>query len=97
MADELNTGSNASDERVLVSAWKFWVEVGRSWRPLWVMEAFRSGEIFHPDGDVSGLMVKTPEGDTRVEVGDWIIRGDEGGLQVCKPDVFEATYEAKDE
>jgi hypothetical protein len=25
--------------------------------------------------------------------GDWIIRGVEGEIDVCKPDAFEATYE----
>ncbi|WP_240801628.1 hypothetical protein [Streptomyces sp. A1136] len=28
------------------------------------------------------------------EYGDWIIRGVQGEFYPCKPDVFEATYEA---
>jgi hypothetical protein len=34
------------------------------------------------------------EGIHRVSWGDWIIRGVKGELYPCKPDIFEATYEA---
>jgi len=46
-------------------------------------------------GDGSGaLEIVTLEGTMRAEVGDWIIRGVQGELYPCKPDIFEATYEA---
>jgi hypothetical protein len=35
----------------------------------------------------------TLEGDMRVSVGDWVIRGVQGEFYPCKPDIFEATYE----
>ena len=38
--------------------------------------------------------IKTLEGTMRGDVGDWIIRGVKGEFYPCKPDVFEATYEA---
>ena len=38
--------------------------------------------------------IHTLEGVMRAEVGDWIIRGVRGELYPCKPDIFEATYEA---
>lgn len=38
--------------------------------------------------------IRTLEGTMRGEVGDWIIRGVKGEFYPCKPDVFEATYEA---
>lgn len=37
---------------------------------------------------LEGLMWVTP--------GDWIIRGVQGEFYPCKPDIFEATYEAVD-
>ena len=40
------------------------------------------------------ISIKTLEGVMRAEVGDWIIRGVKGELYPCKPDIFEATYEA---
>ena len=39
------------------------------------------------------LEIVTLEGNHRVSWGDWIIRGVQGELYPCKPDVFEATYE----
>jgi len=40
------------------------------------------------------LVVHTLEGDMRADLGDYIIRGVKGELYPCKPDIFEATYEA---
>ncbi len=40
-----------------------------------------------------GLM-STLEGDHIVAPGDWIIKGIKGEYYPCKPDIFEATYEA---
>jgi len=42
------------------------------------------------------LIIPTLEGDMRAEVGDWIIRGINGELYPCKPDIFAATYEPAD-
>ncbi len=39
-------------------------------------------------------MIETLEGMMRADMGDWIIRGVKGELYPCKPDIFEATYEA---
>ncbi len=40
------------------------------------------------------LTVATLEGNMVVSIGDWVIRGVKGELYPCKPDIFEATYEA---
>ena len=40
------------------------------------------------------VVIKTLEGTMRASVGDWIIRGVKGEYYPCKPDIFEATYEA---
>ena len=47
---------------------------------------------YAPDG--AALLIPTLEGTMRAEVGDWIIRGVKGEFYPCKPDIFEATYEA---
>lgn len=39
------------------------------------------------------LVIRTLEGDMRATHGDWIIRGVQGEMYPCKPDIFEATYE----
>jgi len=40
------------------------------------------------------LVIVTLEGDMRANPGDYIIRGIKGEVYPCKPDIFEATYEA---
>lgn len=40
------------------------------------------------------LIVLTLEGNMIASTGDWIIRGVQGEFYPCKPDIFEATYEA---
>jgi hypothetical protein len=39
-------------------------------------------------------VVKTLEGVMEVSYGDWIITGVKGEKYPCKPEIFEATYEA---
>lgn len=39
-------------------------------------------------------IVSTLEGDMSFGVGDWIITGISGEKYPCKPDIFNATYEA---
>lgn len=43
-----------------------------------------------------GLHIPTLEGLMLAVQGDWVIRGVKGELYPCKPDIFEATYEAVD-
>lgn len=40
------------------------------------------------------MVIHTLEGDMRASKEDWIIRGVKGEFYPCKPDIFEATYEA---
>jgi hypothetical protein len=58
--------------------------------PDWFVSAEERGEIMLA-GDV--LYIKTLEGEMRANIGDWIIRGVNGELYPCKPDIFEKTYE----
>lgn len=39
------------------------------------------------------LVIRTLEGDMKVSLDDWIIRGVQGEFYPCKPDIFAATYE----
>jgi hypothetical protein len=64
--------------------------------PLWLADAIADGTIEPEfrDEDYWYLTIKTLEGKMDVTPGDWIIRGVKGELYPCKPDIFEATYEA---
>jgi len=45
--------------------------------------------------DSGGVMhIETLEGVMTATAGDWIIKGVKGEFYPCKPDIFEATYEA---
>lgn len=43
--------------------------------------------------DAGDLLIHTLEGVMRADKGDWIIKGVNGELYPCKPDIFEKTYE----
>lgn len=47
------------------------------------------------DGD-GNISIKTLEGTMQANVGDWLIKGVQGEMYPCKPDIFEATYELAD-
>lgn len=40
------------------------------------------------------IQICTLEGTMDVVLGDWVIKGVKGEFYPCKPDIFEATYEA---
>lgn len=40
------------------------------------------------------MLIPTLEGMMAANPGDWIIKGVKGEFYPCKPDIFEATYEA---
>jgi hypothetical protein len=42
------------------------------------------------------IVIPTLEGPVTASSGDWIIRGVQGEFYPCKPDIFDATYEAVD-
>lgn len=43
--------------------------------------------------DAEFLLIHTLEGVMRADKGDWIIKGVNGELYPCKPDIFEKTYD----
>ena len=46
-----------------------------------------------PPENKPSLVIPTLEGDMRVDVGDWIIKGVAGEFYPCKPEIFDKTYE----
>lgn len=69
--------------------------------PTWLIEAWNAPRnapgVVYPtiahtgDGTVT---IGTLSGEILVDFGDWIIRGVQGELYACKPDIFDATYDA---
>lgn len=58
--------------------------------PVWFLKAIQSGVVFTEGSDT---LIKTPVGNHRIAEGNYVIQGVKGELYLCKPDVFEATYE----
>jgi hypothetical protein len=48
---------------------------------------------YYAGGEVA---IETLEGTMVADIGDFVIRGVKGEFYPCKPDIFEATYEACD-
>ena len=44
-----------------------------------------------------GMKIPTLEGEMTASMGDYIIKGIQGELYPCKPDIFEKTYEKVEE
>lgn len=66
----------------------------------WNMDPQETGAVFRaslqtPPPD--HLMVRTLEGALLISFDDWIIRGVNGELYPCKPDIFARTYERVDD
>lgn len=63
--------------------------------PEWAEKAHKNGTIYFKDIDNKPqvMIIKTLEGDMTASVGDYIIKGVNGELYPCKPDIFEKTYE----
>lgn len=62
-----------------------WVDL-----PEWISDAYDRAEIvFLPEGisiqTLEGIMLANPE--------DWVIRGVNGEIYPCKPDIFAKSYE----
>lgn len=51
------------------------------------------GRGTHQPTDVIGLWIPTLEGLMLARQGDWIIKGVQGEVYPCKPDIFAETYE----
>lgn len=76
---------------VVIEAWRFDSFDFPAWlgNPIAPEEA--DGPYVMPNGEE--LCIPTLEGTMTASVGDWIIKGVNGELYPCKPDIFEKTYE----
>jgi hypothetical protein len=84
---------------VVIEAFK----MGINARPDWFQDKVTENEIItyseEPDAGPfehtrTYCEIKTLEGTMRGDYGDYIIQGVKGEIYPCKPDIFEATYDA---
>jgi hypothetical protein len=78
---------------VVVEAIQFVEQDTHHWgnAPTWLYTALENDVVFVQDRK---LNIRTLEGVMTADLGDWIIQGVKGELYPCKPDIFEATYDA---
>jgi len=74
------------------SEWPDWLHM--AWNKEYEEEGSVSPSEYPNSDGTDRLVITTLEGIHLVSWGDWIIQGVQGELYPCKPDIFEATYEA---
>lgn len=66
--------------------------------PVWIRFAIASKIVrFDTVDDKRVMLIETLEGAMTAQQGDYIIKGVQGEIYPCKPDIFEATYEKVEE
>jgi len=79
--------------------WFPWPQDGHEYHDA-VVFGWSDAQIDPPEEGERGIgygYISTLEGRMRVSPGDWIITGVNGERYPCKPDIFNATYEAVDD
>lgn len=86
---------NYRKKPVVIEAFEWTGGPDQSEDPEWAVEAIRLGKVwFNNAGTPECTMeIATLEGNHVAEVGDFIIKGVQGELYPCKPDIFKQTYE----
>lgn len=82
---------------VIINAFKydgdFMSTDGKHYVPEWAVEALEITGIGGMYFTEKGLLIETLEGQMHVSEGDYVIKGIQGELYPCKPDIFELSYE----
>lgn len=79
---------------VIVDAYKMEIEFFMLGAPDWVIDGWYDGTIFAHEQDFGkGLRIKTLEGEMFAPFGHYLIRGVEGEIYACEPNIFNKTYE----
>lgn len=70
--------------------------------PAWFLRAVIDSDIHYEstrggkmDSKRTNWRISTLEGEMKISSGDFVIKGVQGEIYPCKPDIFKATYEAK--
>lgn len=79
---------------VVIDAFKWTGGPDQTDDPDWIVEAIKNGNVKFTGVATPVMCIMTLEGEMQAQQGDWIIRGVKGEIYPCKPDIFEATYDA---
>ncbi|WP_019299054.1 hypothetical protein [Lactococcus garvieae] len=62
-------------------------------RPEWLIKAIYEDKVVKFFDKKDTLTIETLEGPIYASIGDYIIRGVQGEIYPCKPEIFKETYE----
>lgn len=71
--------------------WPEWLNL--AWNKDSNVEGAIYPSLYHDSDGIDELVIYTKEGRLLVSFDDFIIKGVQGELYTCKPDIFEETYE----
>lgn len=85
---------------VVIDAFKWTGDQHQTEDPGWIIEAIKEGTVVIPNLDWAiekhgklVMEINTLEGVMTATPGDYIIKGIQGEIYPCKPDIFEMIYE----
>lgn len=80
---------------VVIDAFRWTGDIHQTEDPEWIIEALKNGavEIWKKQPTGCEMAIKTLEGTMTANQGDYIIKGVQGEIYPCKPEIFEQTYE----
>lgn len=80
---------------VVIEAFQWTMDLNQKECPLWFEDAVHKGIVsfINTGTPYVAANIETLEGIMMASRGDYIIRGVNGELYPCKPDIFEKTYE----
>jgi hypothetical protein len=83
---------------IVIEAFKWTGGPDQTEEPDWIVDALRDNMVIinRPPLHFS-MSIITLEGIMSADSGDYIIKGVQGELYPCKPDIFKATYEKVEE
>lgn len=81
---------------IVVEAFQWDGRFNEETAPDWFDNAVKTGiaELWTRHDGKCDLVIKTLEGKHTASFGDYIIKGVQGEIYPCKPDIFQQTYEA---
>ncbi len=81
---------------VVIEAFKWTGDVNQVEDPIWIIEAIKKRDVCFVNYEadkICVMLINTLEGSMKANQGDYIIKGINGEIYPCKPDIFEKTYE----
>jgi len=83
---------------IIIDAFQYWGSINNKNVPMWVLDLFESGDIHYGKtarNPEEGLLIDMPACNYwyRVNIGDYIIKDENGNISGCIPELFEQMYE----